>query len=314
MALPCSHSDPVLMGKHLSASTNRDAIIAALAERQHGVVSRAQLLHAGVSRKAIDVRLTRGQLRLLHRGVFQVGPIVAVRAREMAAHLACGATSVVSHRSAAALWQLLPPIESEQPVEILVRARERCRPGILVRRARSLRKEEVTHLDLIPVTTAARTIVDLAATVSARELEQALAQALARRMTTRAQLERALDRMNGRRGSARLRAFLIGEAALTRSEAEERLLRLIRRAKLPEPATNARVAGFEVDFLWREARLVVEVDGYAFHSDAAAFEKDRHRDFALTSTGLRVVRVTWKQLLREPEVILVRLAQSLGHR
>jgi very-short-patch-repair endonuclease len=253
-------------------------------------------------------------LHPLHRGVFQVGPIMAARAREMAAHLACGASSVVSHCSAAVLWQILAPHEPGQPIEILVRARERCRPGIVVRRAGSLRNDEVTKLDGIPITTAARTIVDLAASVSARELEQALAQSLARRLTTRAQLERVLVRANGRRGSARLRALLQGEAALTRSEAEERLLRLIRRAQLPKPATNARVAGFEVDFLWRGGRLVVEVDGYAFHADAIAFEKDRQRDFALTSTGLRVVRVTWKQLVHEPEVILARLAQSLVQR
>lgn len=302
------------MRKKRTAFTSPDAVIARLAERQHGVVSRAQLLHAGLSAKVIDGRLARGQLRPLHRGVFQVGPIMAARAREMAAHLACGASSVVSHRSAAVFWQLLAPHDPQQPVEILVRARERCRPGIVVRRAGSLRDDEVTKLDGIPITTAARTIVDLAASVSARELEQALAQSLARRLTTRAQLERKVVRANGRRGTARLRALLHGEAALTRSDAEERLLRLIRRAQLPEPATNTPIAGYEVDFLWRDARLVVEVDGYAYHADATAFEKDRRRDFALTSTGLRVVRVTWKQLVQEPEVILVRLAQSLVQR
>jgi hypothetical protein len=200
---------------------------------------------------------------------------------EMAAHLACGASSVVSHRSAAVLWQLLAEHEHRHAVEILVRARERHRPGIVVRRAVGLRNDEVTKLDGIPVTTAARTIVDLATSASARELEQALAQSLARRLTTRGKLERVLERANGRRGSVLLRALLHGEAALTRSEAEERLLRLVRKAQLPEPATNACIAGWEVDFLWRDARLVVEVDGYAFHADATAFEKDRQRDFAL---------------------------------
>ena len=291
-----------------------DAVILALAARQHGVVSRAQLLRAGLSGKVIDGRLARGLLRALHRGVFQVGPIAAARAPEMAAHLACGAGSVVSHRTAAVLWQLLPPLEPAQPVEILVRGRARCRPGIVVRRAGTLRNDEVTKLDGIPATTAGRTIMDIAASVSARELEQALAQSLARRLTTRARLERMAARANGRRGSARLRKLLESDASLTRSEAEERFLQLIRRAKLPEPATNVRVAGFEVDFLWRAAGLVVEVDGYAFHGDAIAFEKDRRRDLVLTSSGLRVVRVTWKQLIHEPEALLVRLAQSLVQR
>ena len=137
----------------------------------------------------------------------------------MAAHLACGAGSVVSHRSAAMLWQLLPANELRLPVEILVPARERRRAGIVVRRTGRLRNDEVTKLDGIPITTAARTIVDLAASVSARDLEQAIAQILVRRLTTRAQLDRMLTRAPGSRGSARLRALLHGDAALTRSEA-----------------------------------------------------------------------------------------------
>jgi very-short-patch-repair endonuclease len=302
------------MRKRSPHGRSADDIITALAARQHGVVSRAQLLGAGVSVKVIDGRLAGGQLSALHRGVYQVGPIVAAHAREMAAHLACGPGSVVSHKSAAVLWQLLPAPARAQPVDILVRARKRRRPGIVARRGRPLQSNDVTKLYGIPLTTAARTIVDLAACVSGRELEQAVAQSLARRLTTRAQLERLLARARGRRGGGRLRALLHGQAALTRSEAEERLLALIRKARLPEPATNARIAGFEVDFLWRTERLVVEVDGYAFHADATRFEKDRQRDFALTSTGLRVVRVTWKQLVHEPEVILVRLAQSLVQR
>ena len=305
------HSRPCCdMRKPRAARSSPDGIIAALAGRQHGVVSRAQLLGAGVSAKAIDGRLARGQLHPLHRGVFQVGPIEAVRAPEMAAYLACGAGSVVSHRSAAVLWDLLPANETRH----LVRARERRRPGIVVRRAGRLRDDEVTKIDGIPITTAARTIVDLAAAVTARELEQALAQSFVRRLATRAQLERLLTRATGRRGSARLRTLLQGHAALTRSEADERLLALIRRAQLPEPATNARIAGFEVDFLWRDSRLVVEVDGFAYHADTTAFEKDRERDFALTSKGLRIVRVTWKQLALQPEVVLARLAQSLVQR
>jgi very-short-patch-repair endonuclease len=300
------------MSKQHLASLGPDAVIAALAERQHGVVSRAQLLDAGIGARVIDGRLARCHLRPLHRGVYQVGPISAGRAREMAAHLACGPSSVLSHRSVAVLCQLLPALELLEPVEVLVRGRERHRPGIVVRRAGNLRNDEITKLDGIPISTATRTIVDLAATVSARELEQALAQALALRLTTRTKLERALGGANGRRGTALLGELLHGQAALTRSEAEERLLGLVRRAQLPEPATNARIAGFEVDFLWRAAKLVVEMDGYAYHADASAFEKDRQRDFVLTATGLRVVRVTWKQLVQQPEVVLARLAQSLG--
>src|SRR5690606_24158237 len=109
-----------------------------------------------------------------------------------------------------------------------------------------------------------------------------------------------------------LRALLAGEAlAFTRSEAEERMLALVRRAQLPEPQVNARYAGYEVDFLWRDQRLVAEVDGYTFHADTTAFENDRRRDLVLVSRGMRVVRVAWRQLMTAPEVVLVRLAQAL---
>lgn len=310
MVAPRDQGQPARMTKQRTPASP-DTIIASIAQRQHGVVSRAQLLAAGITADVVDGQLKRRQLRPLHRGVFQVGPITAARAREMAAHLACGPRSVVGRRSAAVLWQLLLPAEPPEPVEMVVRGRERRRPGIDVCRTSHLTSADITKLDGIPVTTVARTIVDLAGSGSARELEQALAQSLASRLTTRAKLEAMLKRASGRRGTARLGAMLRGEVALTRSEAEERLLALVRKAQLPEPATNVRIAGFEVDFLWRAARLVVEVDGFAFHSDGAAFERDRQRDFALTSKGLRVVRVTWKQLVREPEVVLVRLAQSL---
>lgn len=292
-----------------------DAAINALAARQHGMVTRRQLLRAGLSDDVVDARIGRGQLTRVYRGVFQVGPIVAPRAPEMAACLACGGAAFVGHRSAAVLWQLLPPDPQARKVDIVMRRGIRRHPAIRIRRAGSLRDTEVTRLDGLPVTTPARTIVDLAASASPRDLERALAEALARRRTTRGELQKMLAHARGRRGTAALRAWLEERGpALTRSEAEERFLALVRRAQLPEPELNVRVAGFEVDFLWRSEQLVAEVDGFAFHADAAAFENDRRRDLALTSTGLRVVRITWQQLMNEPEAVLVRLAQALVRR
>jgi very-short-patch-repair endonuclease len=279
------------------------------------LVTRRQLLRAGLSDDVVDVRIGRGLLTRVHRGVFQVGPIVAPRASEMAACLACGNAAFVGHRSAAALSQLLPPDNLARKVEIVLRRGIRRHPAIHIRRACSLRDAEVAILDGIPVTTPARTILDLAASASPRELERALAEALARHMTTRGELQNMLAHARGRRGTAALRAWLEGRGpALTRSEAEERFLALVRRAQLPEPRLNVRVAGFEVDFLWRSEMLVAEVDGFAFHADATAFENDRRRDLALTSTGLRVVRITWQQLVNESEIVLVRLAQALVRR
>lgn len=121
-----------------------------------------------------------------------------------------------------------------------------------------------------------------------------------------------LERYPARSGVPRLRALLdAGPPALTRSEAEERLLALVLRARLPRPRTNARVAGYEADLLWPEERLVVEVDGYAFHASRHAFEADRRRDTAFTAAGFRVIRVTWRHLTDEPETVVARLAQAL---
>lgn len=297
-----------------STKRSADVVIQELAARQHGVVTRAQLQAAGVGRRAVDRRISKGLLRPLHHGVFQVGRIATPGMRELAACLACGPTATVADRSAAALWQLLAASEPAEPVEILVCGGERRHAGVRVRRVARMEDDDRTELNGIPVTTPARTLCDLASLVSLGELERALARALASRLTTRAQLDTVLLRVSGRRGAGRLRALIAGNGpALTRSEAEERLLALVRKAGLPEPEANVRIAGCEVDLLWRDQRLVAEVDGYAFHADAVAFENDRRRDLVLVSQGMRVVRVTWRQLTREPETVLVRLAQALVH-
>jgi very-short-patch-repair endonuclease len=232
----------------------------------------------------------------------------------MAACLACGASAVVSHRSAAALWQLVRQASPSTPVDVSIPVdSRRVRPGIRVRRVPTLTSDEVTELDGIPITTPARTLYDLGNSVGARELERALAEAFAQRLVRPTHLQRLLSRFEGRRGSRALRTLLEdGEPVLTRSEAEERFLALIRKAQLDSPAVNAEIAGYEVDFLWRAERLVVEIDGFAFHSSPGAFEGDRRRDAVLAAAGLRVMRVTWRHLLDEPEAVLARLAKVLA--
>ncbi|HSM35638.1 MAG TPA: DUF559 domain-containing protein [Longimicrobiales bacterium] len=286
-----------------------------LAGRQHGVVARAQLLAAGVPAHVVDHRLKAGRLRGLYRAVYRVGPQPGRRERAMAAVLACGEGAVVSHRSAAVLWGLLSRPAGPHPVEISLRRGYRePGPSVLVRRIRSLRRDETTVLDGIPVTIPARTVLDLAATTGEREVERAMAQAERSGLASRTQLQAVLDRHPGRPGTPVLRALLsrVGGPALTRSEAEARLLTLVRRARLPDPEANVRVADVEVDFLWRAARLVIEVDGFAFHSSARAFERDRRRDATLTAAGFRVLRTTWRQIVGEPEALLVRVAQALA--
>lgn len=297
-----------------STTPTPDTVIRALAAGQHGVVSRAQLVKAGVSPRAIDCRLRKGHLEPLHRGVYRAGPAPARREREMAAVLACGPEAVLSHASAGVEWELLPRGSASNPVEVSTREAYRQRgPGIRLHRVSTLGPEETSVLDSIPITTPARTILDLAGFLEPNALEGTLARAERRRLTDR---EAVSDLVAGRRwlrGGPALRALLARDTApaFTRSEAEDRFLRLVRRGHLPAPETNWIVEGFEVDFVWRAARLVAEVDGFEFHSSRSAFEGDRERDAVLMAAGFRVLRVTWRQLARQPERVAARLRRAL---
>ena len=220
----------------------------------------------------------------------------------------------MSQRSAAALWELLPDGDRSAPVDVIIPEGDYRKPHIRVHRMPNLRPCEVTTLERIPITTPARTLLDVAAAAPGRELERALAQALNRRVTNRAVLLELLSHQHVRRaGASRLRALLeSGQPAFTRSEAEEQFLALIRKAQLPAPEVNVKVGGLEVDFLWRAERFVTEIDGFTFHSSAGTFESDRRRDAVLAAAGMRVTRVTWRQMVNEPEALLVRLAQALA--
>jgi very-short-patch-repair endonuclease len=287
-------------------------IASRLAAGQHGVVTRRQLLDGGVARRTIARRLSGGLIRQLHRGVYLLGPLAQRYTSEMAAVLACGPDAVLSHRSAAVLWRLLDRRLRGARVEVTLSRGQRSRPGVRVRRSRTLTPEDVTKHEQIPVTTPTRTLVDLAAVLRPTALERAVAEGVARRLVEEAALERAVARHQGARGIGKLRAVLGGTGpAFTRSTAEESLLALVRRARLVSPEVNVIVGGHEVDFFWPTERLVVEVDGRAFHSSARAFERDRRRDAELAARGIRVMRVTWKQLTREPEAVLVRLGGAL---
>ncbi|HET8757105.1 MAG TPA: type IV toxin-antitoxin system AbiEi family antitoxin domain-containing protein [Solirubrobacteraceae bacterium] len=270
----------------------RDQTIADLAGEQHGVVARAQLLRLGLSAQAIDRSVRAGRLHPLHRGVYAVGhQVLTTHGRWMAAVLAAGADAVLSHASAAAAWDLRPIQGGAIHVTIPGDPGRRRRRGIRVHRSGTLTPEQTTVHRGIPVTTPARTIIDLARTLTGRALEQIVDLADQRGLVDFADL-RAAD-------SASLRAVLSHYSpASTRSELEERFLRLCDDHGIPRPQTNARIEGFEVDFVWRDARLIVEVDGYAYHRSPGAFESDRERDVTLTVAGWHVLRFTWTQVTR----------------
>jgi very-short-patch-repair endonuclease len=298
----------------LSGLLAAERTIAAIARGQHGVVSRGQLLAAGIGREIIDNRVEAEWLRPIHRGVYLVGPTEGKWAREMAAALASGNGAVVSHRNAASLWNLLSHPARDHTVEVTVPApRAPRRQGIRVHRT-NLRPDEVTKVSRIPVTTPARTLLDLAAEGTLAQLEHATAKALATHLTSRRKLLALIARYPRRHGAPRLGELVDGRPAMTRADTEVLLLGLIRRARLPTPDLNVMMDTYEVDFLWREQRLIVETDGFEFHSSRQQFESDRRRDAELAARGFTVIRITWRQLVDEPEAGLVRLARALARR
>lgn len=211
------------------------------------------------------------------------------------------------------MWSLIPSPGLDR-VEVTVASGGRKRLDIEIHRTARLDRKDTRRIEGIPVTSPARTLLDLSTVLPASPLERAVAEAEVRRLVRRSEPLVQLNRHRGRRNVGALRALLDrdGGPALTRSRAEEELLRLVRAASLPPPQTNVRIGGYEVDFLWREKRVVVEVDGFAFHSSRAAFERDRRRDAELQGRGFTVIRVTWRQLVDEPEAVIARIAAALA--
>lgn len=293
-----------------------DAAVARLASLQQGVVTRRQLLAVGVGRRAIEGRLRGGRLHSLHRGVYVVGhTALAPLTRETAALLACGPHAVLSHHSAAPVWWALDHDEHRPGEVTITRGARRSRSDVRVHES-SLHPADIKVRHRLPVTSAERTLIDVARDVEPSWLERTIEDGRRRGLLTRKSLLRALERAGPKTGVGVVKQVLRTEGgpAFTRSEAEARLTRLLRKAGLPQPEHNVRVAGYEVDFLWREPGLVVEVDGYAFHADRAAFRRDRARDAELQAVGYRVVRLTWQQVTNEREAVAALLAVSMGGR
>jgi very-short-patch-repair endonuclease len=285
------------------------------ASQQRGLVHRLQLVAAGLSRGAIARRRDHGGLYLVLPRVYAVGhESLQPLARELAALLYLGHDAVISHLSAAMLWGLVDSPARVVQATIIGRDSRR-RPGLETHRVDGLDPRDVRLRHGIPVTAPARTLLDVAGLGKGAVFERALSEARVLRLTSDRELSGAIARCPLRTGVAPARALLASErgtAALTRSDAERRLLAMIVAAGLPRPDVNAFLHGFEVDLLWREAKLVVEVDGHAFHGHRAAFERDRRRDQVLTAAGYRVIRVTWRQLEHEPLAVMARIAQALA--
>jgi very-short-patch-repair endonuclease/predicted transcriptional regulator of viral defense system len=275
--------------------------VLALAAKQHGVVTRGQLLELGLSPEAIKYRLRRGRLHRVQRGVYAVGrPQLTRHGALIAAVLSCGPEAAVSHEHAAEIYGMRR--RRGGAIEVTVPAGAmRQRPGVRVHRA-ALPPTERTLRHGIPVTAPVRTLVDLAQRLDARALEGAVNEADKLDLVDPERLRAALERMNGRRGVAALRELLDRRTfTLTDSELERRFLPLARRAGLPRPLTQRRVNGFRVDFYWPELKLVVETDGLRYHRTPAQQGKDRRRDQAQSAAGLTPLRFTHHQIAHEAE-------------
>ena len=218
----------------------------------------------------------------------------------MAAVLACGEGAVLSHRTAAAQWGLRR--SSGARIDVTVSRTGRRLSGITIHRTRHLPPHHVTSLDGIPVTSVARTLLDLSAVVRPAELERAIEEAERLRIFDLTALNEVIEAGRGRHGRSTLMAAVQEATAPepTREELEARFRTLCRAHGIPLPAVNTWVEGFEVDACWQHERLIVELDGWEFHRTRAAFERDRRRDAVLQLAGYRVLRVSWRRLQDEP--------------
>ena len=291
-----------------------DRVLFEITARQHCVATRAQLLAAGVGEGAIERRIARGVLRPLHRGVYAVaGRELGRDGRWLAAVLACG-HAALSHRDAAELWAIVPP-RTSRVTHVTVPREARLTPRESLRIHRAPLAGEVTKRKDIPVTSPARTLLDLSPSLPRRKLERAIDEATYPHLLPPAALEDTLARNTGRTGVRALRAALTSHTpgtTRTRSELEERFLALCRRHGLPQPLVNLRVAGLEVDFCWPAQRLIVETDGYAGHQSRRAFERDHGRDLVLKAADYRVHRFTYRQVTTEAPAVAAAIGRELG--
>lgn len=284
-----------------------------LARRQHGVITRRQLLELGFTSKAIEHRLAAGRLHRAYWGVYAVGrPQVSRKGGWMAAALASGPGTVLNHESAAALWGL--PDRERGRIRLAVpRSRSPRNPGLVVHRRHNGVFADATTCDGIPVTSVVRTLIDLATRSTMAEIETLVNQADRLDLVHPEPLRRALEPLAGEPGAPILRRTLDRRTfTLTDSELERRFLPIARRAGLPKPETQVHLNGYRVDFYWRDLRLVVETDGLRYHRTAAQQARDRLRDQAHMAAGDQSLRFTHAQIRYEPGAVERTMAAVAG--
>jgi hypothetical protein len=272
-------------------SSTADRRVAVIAGRQHGVVTVEQLRAAGIRRTEVTRRVQAGRLHRLQRGVYAVGHrSLSWRGRWLAAVLAAGDGAVLSHASAAALWEFLRPIRGPIDVTVAAAVRRKPRPGLQVHRSRTLASSHITRRHGIAVTTPARTIEDIRGAVDPYLFRRALRQ-------------------------AELAGHRVPHLSITkrsRSDLELLFLAFCEDQGFPCPLVNRRVHGHRVDFFFVDHRLAVETDSWEYHRGSVAIEDDHARDLELRAQGIETRRYTGDQLETAPEAVAADLREALG--
>jgi very-short-patch-repair endonuclease len=270
------------------ATAEPDKAIATIAGRQHGVAELQQLRQAGLSARMVEYRAQAGRLHRKYRGVYAVGHRgLSSEGEWMAAVLACGEGAVLSHRSAAELWALLPPLSWPIHVTVPSDCGRKKHHGIQLHRSSSLKERDCTRRNGIPVTTAARTVLDL------------------KRVTTPAELRRAIHQADY------LGLPLSFNTDGTRSDLERAFLRLCRRHRLPAPEVNVKIGAFTIDFYWPAYQLAVETDGWRAHRGRQAFIDDRAREAFLRQRGIDLMRFSDEQVRGDARTVAALLRRKL---
>lgn len=291
------------------------AELARVAERQHGVVSARQLRRLGFSAAAVGRMGRAGRLHRIHRGVYAVGHAkISDHGRCLAAVLACGRGAVLSHAAAGWLWGLVLACPSR--IDVTVPSHGRRHAGIALHHSSTLLPEEWGRMAEIPVTALARTLLDLAASVSARKLWDVVERTERRGRLDFIEIDAMLLRRKGDRGAARLRRALeiYRDPVFSRARSERLFLALCKRAGLPRPKINTWVGKFEIDAYWETERFAVEVDGWESHRTRRAFEDDLLRQEEMKLAGIDSIRISARRIERAPAQVGRRLAILLSRR
>lgn len=287
-----------------------EAELARIARAGHGVVTRAQLLNAGVTPDEIKLRVRKGGLIRVHRGVYRVGHRApSVEATYLAAVLAAGEGALLSGRAAAHLLGLLKG--SAPPPEVTARTQRRIE-GVKTHRSRLLDARDATSVLGIPVTTVPRTLVEISSELSSDVLARACHEAGVRYGTTPGAVEAVLARRPNAPGARKLRRVIHGDVHVTLSKLEARFLELLRAEGLPLPVTNRPAGGRRVDCRWPEHQLTIELDGYRFHNSRHSWEQDRRREREARARGDDFRRYSYEDVTGDPTLMLAELRALLS--